>query len=200
MGLRLSYTLLTPIYDLLVEPAFRNIRQQSFQDAGDLVTKDVLLVGIGTGLDIPHLPPAKSYTGIDITPSMLKKAERRAKKAECPIQLDVGDAMAMPYQDDSFDVVFMHLILAVVPNSGAALSEATRVLRAGGQIIIIDKFIKRGQLAVIRRLLNIFMRHIATRTDVIFETLLEACPELIKREDIPLLASGWFRRIVLQKK
>ena len=200
MGLRLSYTLLTPIYDILVEPAFRSIRQQSFQSVGDLSTKDVLIMGIGTGLDIPYLPAANSYTGIDITPSMLKKAEQRAKTSNSPIQLDVGDAMAMPYQDDSFDLVFMHLILAVVPNSEAALGEASRVLRSGGQIIVIDKFIKQGQLAPMRRLLSVFMRHIATRTDVIFKPLLEALPELTKLEDKPLLANGWFRRIVLQKK
>lgn len=170
------------------------------QNAGDLTTKDVLLMGIGTGLDIPHLPTANSYTGIDITPAMLKKAKQRAKTVASPIQLDIGDVMAMPYQDDTFDIVFMHLILAVVPNPRAALNEAARVLRAGGQIIILDKFIKQGQLAPIRRLLNLFMRHIATRTDVVFEPLLEACPELIKREDTAILANGWFRRIVLQKK
>ena len=86
MGLRHSYTLLTPFYDALVGSTFKDIRKHSFLDAGDLASKDVLLMGIGTGLDIPYLPPAGSYTGIDITPAMLRKAEQRATNSQHTIQ------------------------------------------------------------------------------------------------------------------
>ncbi len=198
MSLKHSYNILAPVYDPIVASATLPMRKKSLARLGDVNGKHILLAGVGTGLDLPHLPDGGKYTGLDISTAMMRYAQKRIPP-EQDIDLLHGNVMAMPFDDASFDTVLMHLILAVVPEPQQALREACRVVRPGGQILILDKFIKPGQLAPVRRLINIFLRHIATRTDVVFEDLLTQCPELKLINDSPALASGWFRYIELQK-
>ncbi|MFA5529157.1 MAG: class I SAM-dependent methyltransferase [Thiohalomonadaceae bacterium] len=196
MNLRRSYTFFAPVYDLVVARASARPRQASLARLSG--EKEVLIAGIGTGLDIPHLPRGPHYTGIDLTPAMLRAAKRRARERD-DVRLQVGDVMALPYADASFDAVVMHLILAVVPAPERALCEAMRVLRPGGRVLILDKFLRPGQRAPVRRTVNMISRRIATRTDVVFEQVLECCPSLCLEHDEPALARGWFRRIELRK-
>lgn len=201
MALKHSYTLIAPIYDSLVSGPLDFYRQKSLARLNDTNNKQILINGIGSGLDIPFLPADASYTGTDITPAMLQRAKNRASKiSSLDIRFQVADSQALPFKDDSFDVIIMHLILAVVPNSELALQEASRVLKPGGKIYLFDKFIKPGQLAIVRRLLSLFIRHVATRTDVVFEEVLQTCPQLDVIRDEPALAKGWFRLIELQKQ
>jgi phosphatidylethanolamine/phosphatidyl-N-methylethanolamine N-methyltransferase len=93
----------------------------------------------------------------------------------------------------------LHLILAVVPQSALCLNEAARVLKPGGTIIIFDKFLRPRQTALLRRALNPLSRRVATRMDVVFEEVLQRIPSLQLVNDVPLLAGGWFRGIVLKK-
>lgn len=79
------------------------------------------------------------------------------------------------------------------------LAETSRVVKPGGRIHVLDKFLRPGQRAPGRRLLNMLTRHIATRTDVVFEDVLQHEPELQVLCDEPCLVSGWFRWIQLQK-
>ncbi len=199
MSLKHSYTFLAPIYDYLVEPTFADLRRKNLSCLKHAENEDILLTGIGTGLDIPWLPAGPLYTGIDLTPAMLVHARKQIAGRK-DIKLEVGDAMQLPFDNEHFDTIIMHLILAVVPDSHRALQEAQRVLRPGGRILILDKFIRPGQWALSRRLLSIFLRHIATRTDVVFEPLLAQCPQLTLIRDEPALAKGWFRYIELQKE
>ena len=200
MGLKFSYTLLAPVYDAIVASSTQAMRITSIDRLNDSTPKNILVNGIGTGLDIPFLPQQHNYTATDLTPAMLEKCKARLSEHELKMDLHTADVMQLPFEDNQFDIVLMNLILAVVPDSQRALNEASRVLKPGGKIYIMDKFIKPGQLAPTRRLLNILMRHIATRTDVVFEHLLEKCPELKKLKDKPAMINGWFRLIDLEKK
>ncbi|HHJ34535.1 MAG TPA: class I SAM-dependent methyltransferase [Gammaproteobacteria bacterium] len=203
MALRHSYTLLAPVYDTIVTGPLDACRIKSLARVTDSKDKKILINGIGSGLDIPHLPGDAIYTGTDITPAMLARAENRARdpaNKSLNIDLQIADSQALPFKDNHFDHIIMHLILAVVPRPELALQEACRVLKPGGKIYIFDKFIKPGQLALARRLLSLFLQHIATRTDVVFEHVLKTCPQLELIRDEPALAKGWFRLIELEKK
>lgn len=200
--LRYSYTLLAPLYDLMVAGASRRWRQASLAELaklpGGVGGKRILIAGIGSGLDIPDLPAGADYTGIDITPAMLRRAHQRAAKCGRSMALETGDVMALPYADASFDAVVMHLIVAVVPDAARALGEAARVLKPGGRIFILDKFLRPGQRAPLRRFMSPLLGKVVTRTDVVFEQVLAAVPLLDVVSDVAL-EGGWFRRIVLEK-
>jgi ubiquinone/menaquinone biosynthesis C-methylase UbiE len=194
--LRLSYSFIAPLYDFVIERPMRAARKRSLAalpDAG----KRVLISGAGTGLDLPWLPPQHRYTALDFNYAMLSHAQRRGEHLE--VDFVLGDSMELPFADGAFDHVVLHLIVAVVPEPQRCLSEATRVLKTGGTIILLDKFLHPRQHAPLRRLFNCITRRFATRIDVVFEEVLRAAPELEVVSDEPALAGGWFRAIVLRK-
>ncbi len=199
MSLKHSYTLLAPFYDFMVSGALDKARRKSLNRLQNTANKKILINGIGSGLDIPYLPSDAQYTGTDITSAMLKIAKQRASKHACNIDLLNADSQKLPFNDGEFDIVIMHLILAVVPNPALALQEANRVLKSGGHIYIFDKFLKPDEFAPVRKTLNLLLRHIATRTDVVFEDALAQSPSLKVIDNKPILANGWFRLIELRK-
>ncbi|HET7832283.1 MAG TPA: class I SAM-dependent methyltransferase [Gallionella sp.] len=196
-SLRWSYSLIAPVYDALVARPLREARTRSLQALPTDAPRKVLLSGVGTGLDLPLLPAMHRYAALDFNAAMLTHAGRRSTG----LQVDwvLGDSMALPFAADQFDHVVLHLILAVVPRPEKCLAEAARVLKPGGTIIIFDKFLRPGEHALLRRLVNPLVRRFATRLDVIFEDALQEVPCLDVVSDVPLMAGGWFRGIVLRK-
>ncbi len=195
--LQRSYTLFAPIYDALIAGPSAKVRARSLAPLAALPASDILIDGIGTGLDLPHLPPQHRYTGLDLTQAMLERARPRA--SDLDIDFILGDSQCLPFPDASFDHVVLHLILAVVPEPAACLAEAARVVRPGGSLRILDKFLRPGALAPMRRLLNPLSRRLATRLDVVFEDILADSANLAVIDDRDALLSGWFRLIELRK-
>jgi len=197
MSLKTSYTLIAPLYDAFVRAPLERARRDSLRDLPTRHPGRVLLLGIGTGLDRPHLPAAHEYVGVDLTWAMLRRAAvgRSGPRAS----LVQGDAMRLPFADASFDHAVLHLILAVVPRPLACLREAARVVRPGGTVLVLDKFLRPGQRAWLRRALTPLAGALATRLDVVFEDLLAQIAELAVESDRPALAGGWFRRIRLTR-
>lgn len=195
--LRFSYRLIAPIYDLFIERAMREARRRSLRALPVEVPGRVLVSGAGTGLDLPLLPPLHRYVALDFSPAMLARAVPRGSCL--PVDFVVGDSMSLPFADESFDHVVLHLIVAVVPESERCLAEAARVLKPGGTVIVFDKFLHPRQHAPLRRLFSGITRRFATRMDVVFEDVLGAAPKLEVVSDEPAMAGGWFRSIVLRK-
>ncbi len=196
MSLKHSYTLAAPFYDAFLTAATRGARKRSLAQLADLTPRDVLLLGVGTGLDLPHLPNQHRYVGLDLTAAMLTRARPRAGGLHfAPLR---GDVQRLPFDDASFDVAVLHLILAVGPAPTLCLAEAVRVLKPGGQLLVFDKFLRRGETGW-KRLLNPLTRHVATRLDVVFEDVLEAVGGVRVTANDAALASGWFRLIRLEK-
>lgn len=197
MSLKHSYALIAPIYDAAVERASRAARIRSLRRLPGDRRARVLVNGVGTGLDLPHLPQGPAYVATDLTAAMLARA--RARGATVGVEFVQADSLALPFADACFDHAVLHLILAVVPDPPRCLAETARVLKPGGSVLVLDKFLRHGQRAPLRRALNVVSRHLATRLDVVFEDVLQRCPGLRLDVDEPALAGGWFRSIRLVK-
>jgi phosphatidylethanolamine/phosphatidyl-N-methylethanolamine N-methyltransferase len=197
LSLRASYTFLAPLYDVVIERLFVDARRKSLAALPKTGNLQVLISGIGTGLDLPHLPPQHSYAALDLTAAMLHRARPRSDKLNlCFVQ---GDSIGLPFKDQAFDYVVLHLILAIVPDAVRCLRESARVLKPGGSILVLDKFLKRGESAVLRRALNPLSSRLITRLDVVFEDVLGQTPELQLVSDEPVRFGGWIRQIRLAK-
>jgi ubiquinone/menaquinone biosynthesis C-methylase UbiE len=101
---------------------------------------DVLDVACGPGILACELADhARHVTGIDITPAMIGQAqERQATKGLTNLTWHVGDAIALPFADSSFDRVTTRYSFHHMPEPAAALAEMKRVCRPDGRIVVID--------------------------------------------------------------
>lgn len=198
MSLKTSYRFFAPFYDAFLERATSGLRRRSLSALAPSQKQRVLISGAGTGLDFPCLPAQHDYVAFDLTAAMLARSLGRA--ASLNMSWVQGDSMALPFADESFDCVVLHLIVAVVPQPEHCLAEAARVLKPGGRILLLDKFLRRGQRAWLRRALSPLAAQLATRLDVVFEDVLQTVPQLRLLSDKPALVYGWFRLIELERK
>jgi len=99
---------------------------------------DVLEVAIGTGLNLPHYPLGIRLSGIDLSPVMLDAAAKRAADLGLTVDLREAEAEHLPFGDLSFDTVVCTLSLCSVTDDRAAIVEMHRVLRPGGQLLLLD--------------------------------------------------------------
>jgi ubiquinone/menaquinone biosynthesis C-methylase UbiE len=97
----------------------------------------VLEVAIGSGRNLPFYPRGIQLTGIDFSPAMLQIARGRAAELGVDITLIEADAQHLPFADHRFDTVVCTLALSSIPDPGAAINEMHRVLRAGGQLLVV---------------------------------------------------------------
>jgi phosphatidylethanolamine/phosphatidyl-N-methylethanolamine N-methyltransferase len=158
---RIRYSVAAPIYDLVVR--FGRQRRRSIELLALCPGERVLIVGAGTGADLPFLPAGVEVVAGDITPAMVARVRRRAAALGRAVTAEVMDGQALPLPDATFDAVLLHLIVAVIPDPDACLREAARVLRPGGRAVVFDKFAPDdGPPSLLRRALNLLANPIAT--------------------------------------
>jgi phosphatidylethanolamine/phosphatidyl-N-methylethanolamine N-methyltransferase len=193
---RVRWTLYAPVYDALVRLGRQ--RRRSIDLLRLLPGERVLLVGAGTGADLPFLPADLDVLATELTPAMLARAA--GKRPGTRLEVMDGQCLALP--DASFDAVVLHLILAIVPDPVACLREAARVVRPGGRIAVFDKFLPDGAHPPWwRRLANAVTRAIGTDVNRRLGDILAASgAPLAVEHDEPALLGGVFRIVLLRRE
>jgi phosphatidylethanolamine/phosphatidyl-N-methylethanolamine N-methyltransferase len=135
-----TYNRWAPVYDLVFGAVFERARRTAIA-ACERKGGRILEVGVGTGISLPYYARTSRVFGIDLSEPMLEKARQRV--AEGPLShvegLAVMDAEHMQFPDASFDVVVAQYVVNTVPSAEAALDEFARVLKPGGEIVLINR-------------------------------------------------------------
>ncbi len=117
------------------DPMMAALRHGLLTDVGG----DVLEIGFGTGLNLPHYPPqVGSLTMVDPNPGMNKLAWRRIAEADIAVAQQVLGGEELPFNDGSLDCVVSTWTLCSIPHAGRAIGEITRVLRPGGTFLFLE--------------------------------------------------------------
>jgi ubiquinone/menaquinone biosynthesis C-methylase UbiE len=99
----------------------------------------LLAVGLGPGYDLLHLPAAVTEViGVEPDPMMRRIAARRAAQAKVPVAIVAGQGEWLPVEDASVDTVLLALVLCSVRAAPMLLGEAQRVLRPGGEVLVLE--------------------------------------------------------------
>jgi len=134
-----AYARWAPVYDLVFGAVFDRGRQASIA-AAERIGGRILEVGVGTGISLPAYGRTNRVVGVDISLPMLKKARERVVEQNLAHvdALAVMDAGGLGLPDASFDVVVAQYVITAVPHPEATLDEFARVLKPGGEIIMVN--------------------------------------------------------------
>ena len=193
------YRLWAPIYDSTVNRIFMPGRKRAMELLNLQRDERVLMVGVGTGADLPLLPDGVDVTGIDLSPEMLAQARFKLDRCSASVKLIQGDAQTLLVDEASFDAVILNLILSVIPDGNACLQSAMRALKPGGCAVIFDKFLPEGKNpSLVRKFLNIFSTLLGTDINRRLSDLMRDCPCEITHDE-PSIAGGVYRVVTLNK-
>lgn len=138
------YSRIASVYDLWALLTESRARRRCLELAAVSDGEDVLEVAVGTGLafvQILEANPSGRVEGIDLTPAMLARADRRARRSGADnYRLRIGDAHRLDFPDQSFDVLVNNYMFDLMPESDfpVVLGEFRRVLRPGGRLAMVN--------------------------------------------------------------
>jgi phosphatidylethanolamine/phosphatidyl-N-methylethanolamine N-methyltransferase len=138
-GVAKAYGRWAPVYDLVFGKVFDHGRQSTIAEA-DRIGGRILDVGVGTGLSLSDYSPATRLCGVDISEPMLRKAQSRVRALGLANveTLAVMDAKSLAFKDSSFDAVVAQYVITAVPDPEATLDDFIRVLKPGGELILVN--------------------------------------------------------------
>jgi phosphatidylethanolamine/phosphatidyl-N-methylethanolamine N-methyltransferase len=151
-----AYARWAPVYDAVFTLVLKPGRKAAAEAINRLGGR-VLDVGVGTGLELPMFDSNVRLVGIDLSDPMLEIARYRvARKNLANVEdLRVMDAMNLEFEDGAFDAVVAPYVVTTVPDPRRTLEEMARVVRPGGEIVIVNHIgADTGPIAAIEALME----------------------------------------------
>ena len=138
-GVEKAYERWAPIYDLVFGKVFDQGRQSTIAEA-DRIGGRILDVGVGTGLSLSDYARTTRICGVDISEPMLRRAQARVRELKLfnVETLAVMDAKHLAFPDNFFDAVVAQYVITAVPDPEATLNDFIRVLKPGGELILVN--------------------------------------------------------------
>jgi phosphatidylethanolamine/phosphatidyl-N-methylethanolamine N-methyltransferase len=149
------------VYDALCAPIFSPAHRAAAAAAND-IGGDVLEVGVGTGLLLPLYSQRLWVTGLDISEAMLAKARLRLRRTMLPhvASLEAGDIHVLQHPDQHYNAIVMPFVLTLLAAPETALTNCRRMLRPGGEIIVVSHF--QSETPSIARMERRLARHMSS--------------------------------------
>lgn len=148
-----AYARWAPVYDLVFGPLL-DMGRRTATNAATRVGGRILNVGVGTGLELPYFDASHEVVGVDISEPMLRKAQERVEREKLVNVkgLCVMDGANLAFADGSFDCVVAQFVITTVPHPEKTLDEFARVLKPGGEIVLVNHIgAERGLRATFER-------------------------------------------------
>ncbi|HTT48281.1 MAG TPA: class I SAM-dependent methyltransferase [Pseudolabrys sp.] len=168
-----AYARWAPIYDLVFGAVFERGRRAAVA-AAERIGGRILEVGVGTGISLPDYARSNRLVGVDLSAPMLRKAQARvAEHGLTNVEaLAVMDAEHLALPDQSFDVVVAQYVITAVPHPEATLDEFARVIRPGGEIVLVNHIgADSGPRAVFEQCFAPIARRLGWRPEFRFRVL-----------------------------
>lgn len=177
--IRQRYDRLAPWFDslegFLEGLIFRRLRKRLWALADG---EHILEVGVGTGKNFAFYPDQARMTAIDFSPKMLEQAKRKRERKQLDVHLDLMDVQSLAYADNSFDTVIASFVFCSVPQPRKGLKEIYRVLKPGGQLLLLEHVLSSNKvMAKLMNLLNpLIVRLVGANINRQTVKNVQACP------------------------
>jgi phosphatidylethanolamine/phosphatidyl-N-methylethanolamine N-methyltransferase len=169
-----AYARWAPVYDVVFGAVFDRGRKASIAAAERIGGGRILEVGVGTGLSLPDYAKTNRLIGVDLSAPMLRKAkERVADQRLTNVEgLAVMDAQRLAFHDDVFDLIVAQYVITTVPDPEVTLDEFVRVVKPGGEIILVNHLgAESGPRAIAEQCFAPLARRLGWRPEFRFDRL-----------------------------
>ena len=189
------------LYDATLGFWSREVRRRAAEALDLREGEKLLIVGVGTGMELEYLPAWTRGAGVDLSAGMLQRARRRRlERGMDDLDLRVMDARRLDFADGSFDAVYLPLILTVVEDGAGVLAEAARVTAPGGRLVVADRFWPEGRPRPAPvRAVSWLLGHFAMRFDHYFSEILAGAPHLEVEGHARVAPGAFFHLVTLRR-
>jgi len=177
------YSEFAPLYDRIFGKIFYSRLERVIDDLEIPPGAKVLEVGAGTGTSFPAYPTHCEVIGIDLAPDMLARARQKIDDhGWTHLRVMEMNALSLDFPDNTFDYVMAFHVVTVVPDPIRMISEAKRVCKPGGSIVIVNHFTSDVPvLGSMTEALDPLTRKLGWRTNLRLKPFIEAADLSVQR-------------------